>query len=76
VFGHGVESNELGSGPEPALCNIQLAVARVLKMSGAAEVIVQLIEDGDDSHNYLFSEDFCNILTARLFTSGAALVVQ
>jgi hypothetical protein len=51
------------------LCNLKLAVARVLKMSGAADIIAQLIEDADVSdfpHNFLASENFCDILDAKL----------
>jgi hypothetical protein len=73
VFGGGPEAARLGSGPNPLLCNLQLAVARVLRMSGAAEVIAQMIEDGDDSdfpHVYIASPAFCNILTAQLQIAG------
>jgi hypothetical protein len=51
------------------LCNLKLAVARVLKMSGAADIIAQLMEDADDSdfpHSFIASEDFCDILDAKL----------
>ena len=53
-------------------------MARVLNMSGAAEIIAQLKDDADDtdfSNVYLVSEDFCNILSAKLLMSGRALVV-
>jgi hypothetical protein len=73
VFGGGPEAARLGSGPNPSLCNLQLAVARVLRMSGAAEVITQMIKDGDDSdfpHVYIASPAFCNILTAQLQLAG------
>jgi hypothetical protein len=33
-FGLGTEGSQLGVGPLPLLCNLWLAVARVLKMSG------------------------------------------
>ncbi len=42
-------------------------------MSGAAEVIAQMIEDGDGSyfpHVYIASPAFCNILTAQLQIAG------
>jgi hypothetical protein len=58
-FGLGTEGSRLGVGPLPLLCNLQLAIARVLKMSGAADIIVQLMEDADDSdfpHSFLASE--------------------
>jgi hypothetical protein len=61
----------------PLLCNLQLAVARVLKMSGAAELIAQVMEDADDiefPHMYHASDDFTNILTAKLLISGRALI--
>jgi len=72
-FGQGAEGSRLESGPLPLLCNLQLAVARVLKMSGAAEVIAQLKEDADDSdfpHIFLSSDDFCDILDAKLLLKG------
>jgi hypothetical protein len=77
TFGKGPEATRLGSGPNPLLCNLQLAIARVLKMSGAAELIAQMMEDGDDSdfpHVYVASPAFCNILTAKLLTSGWSFV--
>ena len=77
TFGRGPEAACLGSGPDPVLCNLQLAVARVLRMSGGAGLIAQLMEDGDDSnfsHPYNSSPAFCDILTARLLTSGRALI--
>jgi len=76
VFGGGPEAARLGFGPNPLLCNLRLAVARVLRMSGAAEVIAQMIDDGDDSdfaHVYIASPAFCNILTAQLQLSGGVL---
>ncbi|KAH9975650.1 hypothetical protein BJV74DRAFT_888762 [Russula compacta] len=65
IFGGGPEAARLGFGPSPALCNLQLAVARALSMSGAAEVIAQIMDDGDDSdfhHIYIALPEFCNIL--------------
>jgi len=52
-------------------------VARVLKMSGAAELIAQVMEDADDiefPHMYHASDDFTNILTAKLLISERALI--
>jgi hypothetical protein len=49
-----------------------------LQMSGAAEVIMQCVEDGDASdfpHVYIASSDFCDILAAKLLLSGRALVI-
>jgi len=73
VFGGGPDAARLGSGPNPSLCNLRLAVARVLRMSGAAEIIAQIVDDGDDSdfpHVYIASSEFCNILTAQLQLAG------
>lgn len=78
TFGQGPKGEHLGPGPLPLLCNLQLAVARVLHMSGAAEIIAQLQDDADDTafpRVYLVSEDFCHILDAKLLISGRALVV-
>jgi len=77
VFGGGPEAARLGSRPSPLLCNLQFAVARVLRMSGAAEVVAQMIEDGDDSyfpHIYIASPAFCNILTAQLQIAGGIVL--
>jgi hypothetical protein len=77
-FGGGSEGEQLGRGPLPLLCNLKLAVARVLHMSGAADMIAQLKEDADDtdfSDVYLASEDFCDILDAKLLISRRVLVV-
>ena len=76
-FGRGPEGERLGRGPLPLLCNLQLAVARILRTSGAADVIAQLKDGADEtdfSNVYLASEDFCNILDAKLLISGRALV--
>ena len=73
-FGMGTEGLRLGAGPLPLLCNLQLAVARVLKMSGAANIIWRLMEDADDSDfpsNFIVSENFCDILDAKLLLNGA-----
>jgi len=75
-FGGGPEAAQLGFGPNPSLCNLQLAVARVLRMSGAAEIIEQIMDDGDDSdfpHVYVAAPAFCNILTAQLQLAGGVL---
>ena len=68
-FGGGTNGERLGRGPIPLLCNVQLAVARVLHMSGAAEVIMQLKQDSDDSdtpHACVTSDYFLDILDAKL----------
>jgi hypothetical protein len=52
-------------------------VARVLRMSGVAEVIAQLKDDADDSdfpYVYLPSTDFVNILTVKLLLNSGQLV--
>jgi len=76
VFGGGSDAARLGPGPNPLLCNLQLAVARVLRMSGAAEIIAQIVDDGDDSdfpHVYIASPQFFNILNAQLQLAGGVL---
>ena len=35
-------------GPDPAFCNLHLAIARVLHASGAADIIAQVYGDDDD----------------------------
>ncbi|KAF8330331.1 uncharacterized protein EI90DRAFT_2922149, partial [Cantharellus anzutake] len=77
VFGGGPEAARLGPGPNPLLCNLRLAVARVLRMSGAADIIAQMIDDGDDTdfpHVYVASPAFCNILAAQLQLAGGVLL--
>ena len=68
-FGCGIKGEKLGGGPLPLFCNVQLAVARVLYMSGALEVVMQLRADSDDSdtpHAYVASDYFLDILDAKL----------
>lgn len=68
-FGKGKNGQKFGGGPLPLLCNIRLAVARVLKLSGAASVIVQIKEAADDTDTprYLLPpSDFLEILDAKL----------
>jgi len=78
-FGNGEAEDVtlLGNGPSPTLCNLQYAVARVLRMSGGADVIMQLKDDADDSdlpHIYITSTDFANILSAKLLLNSGQLV--
>ncbi|KAH9987610.1 hypothetical protein BJV74DRAFT_841160 [Russula compacta] len=47
-FGRGREGEQLNKGPIPRLCNLQLAVARVMKMSGAADIILEWKRQADD----------------------------
>lgn len=57
------EGQNLGPGLLPLLCNVQLA----------AEVIMQLREDGDDSgvpHVFLASDYFYDILTSKLLLNS------
>lgn len=73
-FGQGEEKGI--RGPSPALCNLQYAVARVLRMSGAAELIAQLKDDADDSDlpNYIASTDFANILKSKLLLNSGQIL--
>ena len=76
-FGNGPDGEELNHGPIAILCNLQLAVARVLTMSGAADVILQWKDQADDSgYNGLFlaSEESFDMLDAKLFLTGRAMV--
>ncbi|KAF8133262.1 hypothetical protein EV363DRAFT_1162606 [Boletus edulis] len=76
-FGKGPEGKKLGNGPLPKLCNLQLAVARVLKMSGAADIILEWRDHADDDgcdRLFIASEEFCDMLDAKLFLSGRAVV--
>ena len=76
-FGGGTDSKQLDKGPSPRLCNLRLAVARVLKMSGAAEIILKWKDEADDdglSRLQIPSDEFCDILSARLRLSGRAVV--
>ena len=59
------------------LCNLQYAVARVLRMSGAAEAIAQLKDDADDFDFPLVDlslTDFANTLTAKLILNSGRLL--
>lgn len=72
LFGNGPDGSEIG-GPHPRLCNIHHAIACVLRMSGAADVISMLQDDADDSGVSSVSLqplDFSRILTAKLLNSG------
>ena len=73
-----MKGKRLGTGPIPRLCNLQLAVARVLKMSGAADIILEWKDEADDdglSRLFISSEEFCDMLSAKLLLSGRAGVV-
>jgi hypothetical protein len=46
-------------------------------MSGAADIIAQLMEDADDSdypHSFIASEDFCDILDAKLLLTDTPVL--
>ena len=78
-FGQGDECEELNNGPIPVLCNLQLAVARVLRMSGAADIILEWKDHADDNglgcyRLFIASEEFCDVLDAKLFLSGRAVL--
>ena len=76
-FGQGPGSKKLNNGPIPVLCNLRLAVARVLKMSGAANIILEWKDHADDDGSYrlfIASEEFCDMLDAKLFLSGRAVL--
>ncbi|KAK2463007.1 hypothetical protein APHAL10511_004994 [Amanita phalloides] len=77
IFGAGPDGTQLGGGPLPRLCNLHLAVARVLKMSGAADIILEWKDKADDGgvpHLFIASEHYCNILNAQLLLSGQAVL--
>jgi len=68
-FGGGTKGERLGRGLLPLLCNVRLAMARVLHMSGAVEAVMQLKVDSDDSdtpHAYVASDYFLDILDTKL----------
>jgi hypothetical protein len=74
-FGNGKAEDikKLGRGPLPVLCNLQYAVACVLHMSGAADIIAKWKDDADCldfPHVYITSTDFANILVAKLFLNS------
>ncbi|KAH0827510.1 hypothetical protein J3R83DRAFT_4223 [Lanmaoa asiatica] len=76
-FGEGDEGKKLNNGPIPILCNLRLAVARVIKMSGAADVILEWKDHADDDGCYrlfIASDEFCDMLDAKFFLSGRAVV--
>jgi hypothetical protein len=48
-FGAGLDGETIGT-PLPSFCNLQLAIGRVLRASGTAEVIAQMKYDADAYH--------------------------
>jgi len=78
LFGRGPDGSKLGDGPLPILCNLKLAVARVMKMSGAADLTMRWKDEADDEdvpHNFIASEEFCGILDAKLLLSGHVFLI-
>jgi hypothetical protein len=78
-FGQGLGGDQLDKGPLPRLCNLHLAIARVLRMSAAADIILEWKDKADDddmSHICIPPEQFCDILDARLLLSGRADVLD
>ena len=77
LFGKGTEGKKLDYGPNPVLCNLRLAVARVLKMSGAADLILEWKDEADDEgfcRLFVTSEEDCDKLDAKLLLSGRTIV--
>jgi hypothetical protein len=77
LFGKGTEGKKLNYGPIPGLCNLQLAIARVLQMSGAADIILEWKDEADDGGCYrlfITSEEDCDMLDAKLLLSSRAIL--
>ena len=79
AFGQGSDGDRLNQGPLPKLCNLQLAVARVLKTSGAADIIAEWKDNAADDdgrpHVLIPPEEFFSILDSKLLLSGRASVL-
>ena len=76
-FRWGVEGKKLGTGPIPCLCNLQLAVAHVLKMSGAADIILEWKDQADDDglfRLFISFKEFCDMVDAKLLLLGRTVV--
>ena len=69
-FGQALEGEKLNNGPIPILCNLWLAVARVLKMSGTADITLEWKDHADISPLPPKSD----MLDAKLFLSGRAVL--
>ena len=67
-FGRGEDGSSIAL-PDPRLCNLHLAVARVFAASGFAEVVDKIMKDGDDDGSIEFGDDLSNRL-ATLLVSG------
>ncbi|KAH9987603.1 hypothetical protein BJV74DRAFT_841102, partial [Russula compacta] len=69
-FRRGPNGEQLNKGPIARLCNLQLAVARVMKMSGAADIILEWKRQADDEgfpRLFISSEEFWLWLHSSLF---------
>ena len=69
-FGKGPGGKKLNNGPIPRLCNLHLAAARVLRMSGAADIILEWKDQADDDGCYrlfIASEEFCDRMLNSFF---------
>jgi len=67
-FGGGEDGSSIGL-PDPRLCNLHLAVARVFAASGFAEVVDKIMKDNEDDGLIDFGDDLSNRL-ARLLVGG------
>ena len=64
-FGRGEDGSSIGL-PDPRLCNLHLAVARVFAASGFAEVVDKIMKDGDDHGSIDFGDDLSKRLATLL----------
>ncbi len=63
-FGKGEDGDSIDL-PDPRLCNLHLAVARVYAASGFAEVVDEILEDDEGDESAL---DFLGDLSCRPLT--------
>ena len=63
-FGKGEDGDSIDL-PDPRLCNLHLAVARVYAASGFAEVVDEILEDDEGDESAL---DFLDDLSCRPLT--------
>jgi len=64
-FGRGEDGSSIGL-PDPRLCNLHLAVARVFAASGFAEVVDRIMKDGEDDGSVEFEDELSGRLAALL----------
>ncbi|KAK0226473.1 hypothetical protein IW262DRAFT_1457710 [Armillaria fumosa] len=62
-FGTGPDGEKLGGGPDPVLCNLHWAVVRVMRMSGAADVLQEELEEQQQNPSAISSRHY---IDARL----------